>query len=180
MPGVILLYNTNLLDRIQPEVAVEAGQSIARLTRGKVSIIAVISLIGVSWSTTGIAASESNLPCDSKVARDLQSLAVEVGTLSATTVDHEIAAADSVPASDSSSVDSTVAPRLDLTPRIVGILDTVFENGTAAEVADESDPEAAATQDQVEKKQQKTAPLTSNDDGAEAQGFQIRMFRKDI
>lgn len=129
------------------------------------------------WSATTNAASNSVVPCD-QVGRDLKSLEVPVEALPVDLVDHTPIDPDDVdePRTDISSI----APVLNLTPRVTNILRDVF--GTTNEELTPATPtqpsssplaDSDAETDEVE-------PSDAEIERSDLPRFQQQMFRTDI
>lgn len=148
----------------------------AQLTRYPLSGLPALAA-ALLLSATSHAANNVVFPCE-QVKRDLQSLEVPVGALTAERVDH--APIDRGIADDRPIASESVAPVLNLAPRVTHILRDVFEL-TTEELLEEASHEPS------------TSPLADSDpkaDGAEAAKassdknelprFQRQMLRTDI
>ena len=124
------MYNTNIHDRNSAEGAVESRQPSREIHFDGRILFAAIAALSVSWSPAASAANESALPCNYKIAKNLQSLDVSVNEFTVSAIDHEIGASVSIVTpsfkNKSSVEDAIVAPVLDLTPRVANILNAVF------------------------------------------------------
>ena len=156
----------------------EPGQPSKDNRSGGSLLPAVLAALCVAWSASASAANDSALPCDYRIARDLQSLEVPLNELAIRAVDHEIAGAAAA-GTESSTADSVAVPVLDLTPRVISMLDAVFDNRaqqTEELAAEETQP--AGIENQVHDEPRKTAPVTLIERETELRGFQSQMYQE--
>ena len=154
----------------------------ARAEAGKASSPAVktaVLLIGCVFSVNSLAASNSLVECQ-EMSQDSKNLDVSTQTLSAKKIDHIL-----VPAVDTANESpelaeldtQSIVPILSLTPRVMSILDQVFESEEA--VAEEMEPESSESASPVA-----DYGIKPNDSNVkeELQLLQIedQMFRKDM
>lgn len=188
--GVILNYNTKLLDRIFAEVDVAKGKETGKtLGRKLLRSSATIASLALLATTGAFAASKPLPPCD-KVARDLQSLNVTVSDLSVTsdpapnhqeTALNDVGEVETSPIDGSSNEDSA-APILYLTPRVTTLLDTVFDNTFRAPLAPQESTEDVSkdSTNTPANAMHKSAPVTVVEKDSVVPQFQRHMYRNDI
>ena len=151
----------------------EAGKSSSPAAKTAVLLIVCV------FSVNSLAASNSLVECE-EMSQDSQNLDVSTQTLSAKKTDHILvpAADTAIESPELAELDTqSIVPILSLTPRVMSILDQVFESEEA--MAEEMEPEPSESESPV-------ADYAINHDESnvkeELQLLQIedQMFRKDI
>ncbi len=126
-------------------------------------------------SATAHAASSSVVHCD-QVSRDLKSLEVPTDALQANTVDHVPTDPDAI--YEQAAVTDSVAPILNLSPRVTNIIRDVF--GTTSEELTQETVQLPATSPVADTDQNSDAAADVEIEKADLSRSQRQMFRTDI
>lgn len=128
-------------------------------------------------SATAHAASSSIVHCD-QVSRDLKSLEVPAAKMTVDAVDHAPTDPDAI--DEQAAVTDSVAPILNLAPRVTNIIRDVF--GTTNDELIEETPQLPATSPlaDTDEKSDVIEPADADIDRNELPRFQRQMFRTDI
>lgn len=150
--------------------------SIAWLIRNTLPGLPVLAA-ALMLSATAYAASNAVVPCE-QVGRDLQSLTIPVDELAVDAVDH--APIDPEIIDQQSAVTESVAPVLNLRPRVTNILRDVF--GTTAEELIQETSEQVSSSPLADSDENTDAvePDDATGDETEIPRFQQQMLRTDI
>ena len=168
---VLYCYITPDLHDSSSEVAVDSSQKRVHLRIIGLPILAAVLLL----STTSYAASNAVVECD-QVGRDLQSLEVNVNDIAVDAVDHTPLDSDIV--DQNAEASETVAPILNLGPRVTNIMRDVFE-AADEELADDAPATSSPLADSDEQKSDGEADDTPAN-VSELLRFQRMMRRTDI
>jgi hypothetical protein len=128
-------------------------------------------------SATAHAASNAVVPCE-QVGRDLQSLEVPVDELAVEGVDHAPIDPEIIDAQ--TAMPESVAPVLNLGPRVTNILRDVFDMTTEELVQETSEQPSSSPLADSDQKTDTVEPDDANGEESELPRFQRQMLRTDI
>jgi hypothetical protein len=128
-------------------------------------------------SATGHAASNAVVPCE-QVGRDLQSLEVPIDELGVEAVDHAPIDPEIIDAQ--SAAPESVAPILNLAPRVTNILRDVFDATTEELLQEASEQPSSSPLAGSDQKTDTVEPADADGHKAKLPRFQQQMLRTDI